>query len=53
VTEPELLDEGPISLEIFSLEIGEQATTGADHLEQTLTTVVVLGVLPEVVGEVV
>ena len=49
--ESELLDEGPVRLEIGVPEVGQQALPGPDHLKQPATPVVILGVGAEVIGE--
>jgi hypothetical protein len=51
MSKSQLLNEGAISHQIASLEVGQQASAGPDHLEQTAPAVVILGVAAEVVGE--
>jgi hypothetical protein len=53
VTETKVRDELAVTLEIFPLEVVEQATAPSNHLQQALPAVMVLCVFPEVVGEVV
>jgi hypothetical protein len=51
VTEPQLLDQRPVVHEIGALEVREEAPAIAHHLEQAATTVMVLRVRLEVLGE--
>jgi energy-converting hydrogenase Eha subunit E len=41
----------PISGEIRAPQIRQQSTPFADHLQQATATMVILGVLPEMIGE--
>jgi hypothetical protein len=51
LAELELLDQGAITLEVPPLEIVEQTTTLAYHLEEAASAVMVLLVGLEVIGE--
>jgi hypothetical protein len=51
MAETQLFDERAVRRQIASLQIGQQPTTGSDHLEQSAAPVVILGVGPEVLGE--
>jgi hypothetical protein len=53
VPEPKLVDELAIGLEVRPLQVVEVTAALADHLEETAATVVVLGVLTEVIGEII
>jgi len=53
VPEAKIRDDFAIAFDVRALEIIEQATTTADHLEQSLTAVMVLGVSAEVTVQVV
>src|ERR671917_1294843 len=47
----ELGDERPVALDVFFLQVLEQPTPLADHLEQALTRVVIVLVLAQVLGK--
>ena len=49
--EPKLLDERSVRRQITSLEIGEQPASGADHLQQAPSAVMVLQMGAEVLGQ--
>ena len=51
VPETELLDEGPVSRQVASLEVGEQPAAGPDHLQQPAAAVMILRVGAKVFGE--
>src|SRR5690606_31699838 len=51
--EPQVLDQGAIPLEILPLQILQKPTPATDHLEQAATAVVVLGVFPEMIRQLV
>src|SRR3954447_11861410 len=44
----ELLDEGPIALEILALKVVQEAAAAADELQQSTTRIVVVLVTPRV-----
>ena len=49
--ESEFLDQGPIGREVGVPEVRQQTPPGSDHLEQSATAVMILGVGAEVIGE--
>ena len=49
----ELRDKGAVALQVGSLQVAEQATALADHLQQATAGVVVLAVVAQVLGELV
>src|SRR6187551_1756423 len=51
--ETELLDEGPIALEVLALQVVEEPPPPADQLQEAAPRVVVFRVRPEVLGELV
>lgn len=51
--EPQVLNQLAVPLDVRPLEVLQQASTLADHLEQAAATVVVLGVFAEMVSQVV
>jgi hypothetical protein len=51
VAETKLLDQRSVRLEIAPLEVRQQPAAGADHLQESPATVMVLGVGPKVIGE--
>src|SRR5438105_3847739 len=51
--EPQLLDEGPVALQVVSLEIVQKPAAAADELEQPATRVVILRMRPQMLGELV
>src|SRR6187200_1762630 len=51
--ETELLDEGPIALEVLALQVVEEPPPAADELQQPAPRVVVLRVRPEVLRQLV
>jgi hypothetical protein len=53
VTEAKISDDLAIAFDVGALEIVEEATATADHLQQALPAVVILRVRPEVTCEVV
>jgi hypothetical protein len=53
VPESEFLDDLPVAFDVCTLEVVEQTTTLADHLEQPTATVVVLFVGAKVLGQVI
>ena len=52
-TQPELLDYLPVLIQMASPEIAEQPAAAANHLEKAPPAVLVLGVLPEMLCELV
>jgi hypothetical protein len=53
IPEPEFLNDLPVGVDVRTLEVVEQTATLSDHLEKPTTTVMVLFVGPEVVGQVI
>ena len=53
MTEAKIRDDLAIAFDVGALEIIEQAPTTANHLEQALPAVMILGVSTEVTGQVV
>src|SRR5690606_8809487 len=52
LTQPQLLDQAVVPLNVLLLEIGEQAAALVDHHQQAAARVVVLVVVLEVLGQV-
>jgi hypothetical protein len=53
VPESEFLDDLPVAFDVCTLEVVEQTTTLADHLEQATAAVMVLFVGAKVLGQVI
>ena len=51
VAEAEAADQGAITLGVFALEVVQKPTTTTDHLQQTLTGMMIVNVRLEVFGE--
>src|SRR5690606_41887753 len=51
VTQPQLVDQGAVALEIAAPEVGQEPSPGADHLEKAAPAVVVLWMETEMLGE--
>src|SRR5258708_38178741 len=49
--QPEARDDGAVALDVAAVEVVEQATAPADHLEQAAARRVVLGMVAQVLGE--
>src|SRR5262249_9387401 len=52
-TQAELLDEGTVALDVLALQVVEETATATHEAQQTPARVVIFGVLPKVLGEVV
>jgi hypothetical protein len=53
VPEAQFLDDLPVSVDIRTLQVVQETATTSDHLEESTTTVVVLLVESEVIGQIV
>ena len=53
LTDTQLSDQGTVTVDVLLLQVGQQITTAADHLEQAAAAVVVMLVGLEVLGQVV
>src|SRR5688500_9821051 len=53
VPEAELVDDLPVAVDVGPLQVLEKAASLADHLEQATPAVMVLGMLSEVIGQIV
>lgn len=53
LTQTQLSDQGTVTVDVLLLQIGQQITAAADHLEQAAAAVVVMLVGLEVLGQVV
>ena len=53
MSEAELVDDLPVAVDVGPLEVLEETAALADHLQQPTAAVMVLGMLSEVVGQVV
>lgn len=53
IPEPEFLNDPAVAVDVRALQVVEQTATLSDHLEQPTTTVMVLFVGPEVIGQVI
>src|ERR1043166_6933652 len=53
VPEAQFLDDLPVSVDIRTLQVVQETATTSDHLEEPTTTVVVLLVESEVIGQIV
>jgi hypothetical protein len=53
VTQPKLVDELAVHRDVRGLEVLQETAASADHLEAPLVAMVVLGVGPEVIIEVI
>jgi hypothetical protein len=53
VTQPKLINQLAVGVEVDALQIGKETLARADHLEESAPAVVVLGVRPEMISEVV
>ena len=51
MAQPKLLDDRSVAVEIRPAKVVQQATTTADHLQQSAAAVVILGMIPEVPGQ--
>src|SRR5580700_11195057 len=53
LAEAELLDEGAVALEVAAAQVVEEAAAAADQHQQTAARVVILGLLAQVLGQMV
>ena len=53
LTDTQLSDQGTVTVDVLLLQIGQQVTAAADHLEQTTAAVVVVLIGLQVLGQVV
>ena len=53
VTQPKLINQLAVGVEVGALQIGKETLARADHLQEAAAAVVVLGVRAEVIGEVI
>src|SRR5579859_1122972 len=51
VPQPELVDDLPVARQVGALEVVQEPTALADHLEEPATAVMVLAVAAEMIGE--